>query len=183
MRICSCASRPSLVRDGWVRRKFSPRLASFLHFGRFHGDGEGEAKIISSATAKIRILYSSFRNNALLYFAIGICNAMYLRHAPECGRFVRLLKNVVVMRRWMRFMSLVRLLATASSLFGHNQQYQCIWNQSYLPAYASIFDRVCIFWSNCSRISRSRVSFVTLSLSFSEQLNSHTPSSDRYPNL
>ena len=52
---------------------------------------EGEATIASSATAKIRMLYSSIRNKGLLYFAIGIWDAMYLHHAPERagGRLIR----------------------------------------------------------------------------------------------
>lgn len=108
IRVCISAPAPLVPRSCvtvGLRRKFSPMLASFFHLFNlgFHGGDEGKATIISSATAKIRILYSSFRNNVLLYFAIGICNAMYLHHEPECGRFPSFAKKCG-WRGSMRFM-------------------------------------------------------------------------------
>ena len=83
MRICSCAlSSPARAFDGW---RFAENFRCWPHYWTvpWVGDEEGEATITSSATAKIRMIYSSIRNNGLLYFAIGIWDAMYLHHAPE----------------------------------------------------------------------------------------------------
>ena len=92
MRICSCAlSSPARACGGW---RFAENFrCCWSHYwdASMVGDDEGEATITSSTTAKIRMLYSSIRNKGLLYFAIGIWDAMYLHHAPERagGRLIR----------------------------------------------------------------------------------------------